>query len=503
MKKKIVLSICLLIIIAIGLYLVCNKNNGIINSKDNNIPDIKSNKIDAVSYYMKLDLDINTKSLMEEVEIEIKNDTYESIDEIIIRDMTPSIHAYNKKNYNNDKQKSNIISIKSNEQQLDYKIEKESIIKVKLNELLKSNDITRLKVEMKTDIPDRQDRFGYVKRKDGYIYALSFCFPYLADNQNGEWVLSPYFDDGESRSYDLANYEIEIKHPKDYLVIATGKEETSDLVTKITANNIRDVAIVVTNMMEKDTFEVEGIKINNYYLKSKYTDKYRKLTELVIKDAIKVYTNNIGKYPYAELDVTPLLFGFGYGGMEYPGLIMTNATSFYDGTLMDPWSLSDGLSHEIAHQWFYATVGNNEYSEAWIDEGFTTYLEKQLFGLYDGDAHKYLLEIDDITPSIEKNIKSRDELIETAREDYKDKFLNTTPDNYSEEQEYGEIEYQEAYMFLQELRIAMGDDKFNLFLKELYNKYYLKEVNTDIIISLIKERDNSERINEIIKFYFK
>ena len=37
MKKKIVLSICLLIIIAIGLYLVCNKNNGI---KDNNIPDI-------------------------------------------------------------------------------------------------------------------------------------------------------------------------------------------------------------------------------------------------------------------------------------------------------------------------------------------------------------------------------------------------------------------------------------------------------------------------------
>ena len=29
MKKKIVLSICLLIIIAIGLYLVCNKNNGI------------------------------------------------------------------------------------------------------------------------------------------------------------------------------------------------------------------------------------------------------------------------------------------------------------------------------------------------------------------------------------------------------------------------------------------------------------------------------------------
>jgi len=113
---------------------------------------------------------------------------------------------------------------------------------------------------------------------------------------------------------------------------------------------------------------------------------------------VLLYLLAFGKYPYEELDVTPLLFGFGYGGMEYPGLIMTNATSFYDGTLMDAWSLSDGLTHEIGHQWFYGTVGNNEYSEGWIDEGFTTYLERQLFGLYDGEAHKYLREIYD--PSV-------------------------------------------------------------------------------------------------------
>ena len=101
------------------------------------------------------------------------------------------------------------------------------------------------------------------------------------------------------------------------------------------------------------------------------------------------------------------------------------------------------------------------------------------------------------------NIKSRDELIETAREDYKDKFLNTTPDNYSEEQNYGEIEYEEAYLFLQELRIAMGDDKFNKFLKDFYKTYYLKTVNTDMVLKLIREYDNSKKINEIIDFYFK
>ncbi|MBQ3888302.1 MAG: hypothetical protein II738_01020, partial [Clostridia bacterium] len=250
---------------------------------------------------MKLDLDVNAKSLTEEVKMEIKNDTSEPVDEVIIRDMTPSIHAYNKQYYDNDTQTSTIIGITSNEQPLAYSSKQESVVRVKLNEALKPHETTTITVDMKTDIPDRQDRFGYVKRNDGYIFALSFCFPYLADNKNSEWILHPYFDDGESRSYDIADYDIEIHHPKGYAVIATGTEETSDGVTRITAHNVRDMAIVVSNMMQKDTFEVKGITINNYYLDSQYTATYRKLTELVIKDAIQVYTDTVGAYPYEEL----------------------------------------------------------------------------------------------------------------------------------------------------------------------------------------------------------
>ena len=152
---------------------------------------------------------------------------------------------------------------------------------------------------------------------------------------------------------------------------------------------------------------------------------------------------------------------------------------------------------------FYAAVGNNEYSEAWIDEGFTTYLERQLFGLYDGEAHKYLREIDEYAPSIEDNIKSREELMETAREDYKDIYLNVSPDKYENDQSYGEAEYETSYIFIQEIRMAMGDEKFNKFLKDFYKTYYLKTVNTDMVLKLIREYDNSKKINEIIDFYFK
>lgn len=471
--------------------------------KKNDTIDL-DNKIDALSYNMKLDLDTKNKVLNEKVEMEIKNNTRKSIDEIVIRDMTKSLLKYYKENYNKESNnKSEILGIKENDIDLKYIIEKDSIVKVKLNKTLKPNDTVKINVSIKTDIPERQDRFGYIKRNDGYIYALSFCFPYLADNIDGKWILNPYFDDGENRSYDLADYEIEIKHPSDYAIIATGKEEINNGISKITAKNIRDIAIVLSDMYKKDSFEVEGVKINNYYLESKYTSMYRKLTKLVIEDSIKVFTDEVGKYPYDELDVVPLLFGFGYGGMEYPGLIMTNATSFYDGTLVDPWSLFDGLSHEIAHQWFYGTVGNNEYSEAWIDEGFTTYLERQLFSLYEGKAHKYLLEIDEYAPDHKGRIEMREEMLETAREDFKGIYLNVSPDEYENDRSYGEGEYEASYCFIQEIRMAMGDDKFSKFLKDFYKTYYLKTVNTDMVLKLIREYDNSKKINEIIDFYFK
>ena len=49
----------------------------------------------------------------------------------------------------------------------------------------------------------------------------------------------------------------------------------------------------------------------------------------------------------------------------------------------------------------------------------------------------------------------------------------------------------------------MGDEKFNKFLKDFYKTYYLKTVNTDMVLKLIREYDNSKKINEIIDFYFK
>ena len=78
-----------------------------------------------------------------------------------------------------------------------------------------------------------------------------------------------------------------------------------------------------------------------------------------------------GPYPYSTLTVVdPDHRADDTGGMEYPTLI-TGGTDYVaraDG--LDPEGV---LVHEFGHQFFYGLVGNNEFEDAWMDEGLNTY----------------------------------------------------------------------------------------------------------------------------------
>jgi hypothetical protein len=84
--------------------------------------------------------------------------------------------------------------------------------------------------------------------------------------------------------------------------------------------------------------------------------------------AIKWFGLFYGKYPYDTLTVVDPVGRS--GGMEYPTFI-TGGTQY--------WPAAHALSpegvtvHEFGHQFWYGMVGNNEFEEAWLDEGFNTY----------------------------------------------------------------------------------------------------------------------------------
>jgi len=79
-----------------------------------------------------------------------------------------------------------------------------------------------------------------------------------------------------------------------------------------------------------------------------------------------------GSYGAPELDIvqTPTIDA---AGMEYPEIVFVEMTDSSAGA--DSWPKTAALTaHEIAHQWFYSLVGDNQWREPFLDESFATFV---------------------------------------------------------------------------------------------------------------------------------
>ncbi|MCB1044677.1 MAG: M1 family metallopeptidase [Acidobacteria bacterium] len=88
--------------------------------------------------------------------------------------------------------------------------------------------------------------------------------------------------------------------------------------------------------------------------------------------AMKYFGLWYGAYPYPTLTCVDPPYGQGraIGGMEYPTLITMGSHWLQPSDARSP----EGVTiHEFGHQYWYGLVGNNEFEESWLDEGFNTY----------------------------------------------------------------------------------------------------------------------------------
>ena len=83
-----------------------------------------------------------------------------------------------------------------------------------------------------------------------------------------------------------------------------------------------------------------------------------------LKDAVEHFSTRWYPYPWP---VATNVAGFS-SGMEYPGIL-------FDGIDDKGKVLFFITAHEIGHTWFPMIVGSNERRDAWIDEGFNTFID--------------------------------------------------------------------------------------------------------------------------------
>ncbi len=92
-----------------------------------------------------------------------------------------------------------------------------------------------------------------------------------------------------------------------------------------------------------------------------------------------------GKYPYGELTFVDPAKDRG-GGMEYPTFFTAGTEYLPAARALNPEGV---IVHEFGHQFWYALVGNNEFEEAWLDEGLNSYSTGKVLEVAYGPSYSY------------------------------------------------------------------------------------------------------------------
>ncbi len=284
---------------------------------------------------------------------------------------------------------------------------------------------------------------------EGVLIAPTF-YPLIPRLVDGEWDAIDAPSAGDTTNSDIAFYAVRITAPDDQIVVATGVE-TSRTTTpdgkqriEYLSGPVRDFAFAI-GQWEKTSRTAGEVTLNVWALAQHASSAQTALQAARIQ--VNLLSEIVGPYPYRELDIVDAPYAF--GGIEYPGLV-------FIGTMGTKW-VAEPTVHEVAHQWFYALLGNDQIREPWLDEAtasFATVLfYERAYGLGQGTGY-----LSDIRAAIRA---------------YPDSTLpiGLGVGEYESEIAYFTIVYQKGVLFLEALRNKLGTNRFEAFLAALYAQY--------------------------------
>lgn len=142
--------------------------------------------------------------------------------------------------------------------------------------------------------------------------------------------------------------------------------EVSGTRWRCEADEVRDFSFVVNPDFRLSTREVAGTELR-VYTETVSGDVTTDLAER----ALIGLTESFGPYPWPDFVIAEVGGGGGFS-MEYPRSIHLTRTK-----VTDPYV----VYHEVAHQWFYAQLGNDQMLEPWLDEGLADFSARLLMGI--------------------------------------------------------------------------------------------------------------------------
>ena len=267
--------------------------------------------------------------------------------------------------------------------------------------------------------------------------------------------------DGDTSVLDASYYLVRVTAPPGYKVAATGKMigyERSELnqVMTFAAGPSRDFYLAASDRFIVTSETVRETTIVSYALPEVTNDAW--WAQRFAADSLNHFNDRFGLYPYTELEVVSLPIKA--GGIEYPGVIGISFDYYHSGgqEAENSNNFRIVIAHEVAHQWFYNQVGNDQQNEPWLDEALAQYSVWLYYRDLYGEGTTTAALINNWTacwqsldrPKLPVGLPAAD---------------------YTSSREYVSAVYCRGPLFMQALAETMGLDSMDTFLRQYATTY--------------------------------
>jgi leukotriene-A4 hydrolase len=190
-------------------------------------------------------------------------------------------------------------------------------------------------------------------------------------------------------------------------------------------------------------------------------------TEAMIAAVEELY----GPYRWGRYDLLVLPPSFPFGGMENPLLTFATPT-----VIAGDKSLVSLVGHELAHSWSGNLVTNATWSDFWLNEGFTVYVERRIL------EKVYGRERADMEAVLGRGELDR----EMARLPEAEQILHIDLTGRDPDDGVTLVPYEKGALLLRTIEQAVGRERFDAFLRAYFDQFAFRSVTTAEFLDYIR-----------------
>ena len=268
----------------------------------------------------------------------------------------------------------------------DQNVFDQTVFSITLPRALEPGQAVQLAIDFRSKIPRPIYNAGVFKD----FYFVCQWYPKLGVFINGQWNCHQHHYGSEYFS-DYSTYDVSLNLPASYVIGATGqriKKVTNPDATvthHFHQNNVHDFAWTASpSFLEyQENYEFAPGKTTEIHLLLQPFHSHLKNRYLnALKAALTYSSSALFPYPYSTITCVDPIRNCRCSGMEYPTLFTGGAYFIAPKKATRP----EGVTiHEFMHNYFYGIIGTNEFEDAWMDEGMTSFFDSEAYDFAYGE----------------------------------------------------------------------------------------------------------------------